>query len=356
MRPTRRMRGPRRVREPRRFRHGLVLGKFYPLHAGHEHLVRSALRACDRVTAQVLAASVESVPLEVRMGWMREQHPGARVVGAIDDAPVDYSSDAAWDAHMAVIEGLLDAPVDAVFTSDAYGAELARRLGVTWVRVDPGRVVNPVSGTAVRADVAGHWAELAPAVRAWLAPRVVVLGAESTGSTTLAAALAERLGTAWVPEYGREHSIVREGGLGAPWRSDEFDLIADRQIAMEDAALRAVPVPVLVCDTDILATALWHERYVGAPAPRLLARAAAHPPALYVLTGDEIPFAQDGMRDGEHIRHAMQDRFRAVLASGAVPWIEVRGSVAERVAASIPPIEAVVQERLRFSPPLPQRG
>ena len=338
-----------------RFEHGLVLGKFYPLHVGHQHLVRTALQRCRRVTVQVLGSSVESIPLEVRADWLREEHPTAHVVAAIDDAPVDYDSDDAWAEHMVVIEGLLDAPVDAVFTSDEYGSELADRLGASWVQVDPGRVLHPVSGTAVRADPAALWWALAPAVRAWLTPRVVVLGAESTGSTTLAEALADRLGTAWVPEYGRLHSEVREGGLDAPWRSDEFDLIVDRQIGWEDAARRLVPRPLLVCDTDVLATAVWHERYVG-PAPAALwARAAAHPPVLYVLTGDEIPFVDDGLRDGEHLRHDMHRRFREVLDGQPVPWTEVRGSVAERVEAVLPAVEEAVAGALRFALPLEQR-
>lgn len=335
--------------------HGLVLGKFYPFHSGHSHLIRQAQRVSDRVTVQVLGASVESIPLDVRADWIRESHPGVRVVAAMDDAPVDFQSDAAWDEHMAVIDALLDEPVDTVFSCDAYGGELARRLDARWVRIDEGRRINPVSGTAIRADVAGNWQELAPAVRAWLTARVVVLGAESTGSTTLAEALAERLGTLWVPEYGREHSEIREGGLTAPWRSDEFDLIVDRQIALEERALRQVPVPVLVCDTDVLATALWHERYVGSVAPRLQEAAAAHPPLLYVLTGDEIPFEQDGMRDGEHIRHDMQQRFRDVLAACGVPWLEVRGDVPTRVDAAESALRPLLDEHLRFAVPLEAR-
>jgi NadR type nicotinamide-nucleotide adenylyltransferase len=347
------------VRE-QRFGHALVIGKFYPLHAGHSHLIREALRASDRVTVQVLAASVESIPPGLRADWIREEHPAAHVVAAIDDAPVDFDSAEAWDAHTAVIAGLLDAPVDAVFTSDEYGAELAHRLGAQWVQIDAGRERNPVSGTAVRADPAAHWHELSPAVRASLAARVVVLGAESTGSTTLAEALAHACRTRWVPEYGRELSLTRVGGMDAPWRSDEFDLIVDRQIALEDAALRRVPVPLLVCDTDVLATALWHERYVttpdaGAATERLLARAHAHRPDLYLLTGDEIPFVQDGTRDGEHIRHAMQDRFRQVLAAQPVPWREVTGDVAARVAASLPLIDAAIARRLTFAAPLEGR-
>ncbi|WP_243695379.1 AAA family ATPase [Agromyces protaetiae] len=337
------------------FAHGLVIGKFYPLHAGHSHLIRSALRACDRVTVEVLGASVESIPLARREAWLREEHPTACVVAALDDAPVDFESETAWDEHTALIASLLDAPVDAVFSSDSYGEELAARLGATWVQVDAGRTRNPVSGTAIRADLAGHWHELAPAVRASLAARVVVLGAESTGSTTLADALAEALGTVWVPEYGREYSGVREGGLTAAWRSDEFDLVVDRQLGLETSALRTAPKPVVVCDTDVLATAIWHERYLGAPAPRILERAAAHRPALYVLTGDEIPFVQDGMRDGEHLRHDMQDRFREVLAAQPVPWLEVRGSVAERVAQALPAIEAALAEAHAFAAPLEGR-
>ena len=333
-------------------RHGLVMGKFYPPHAGHHHLIRSALRRCERVTVEVIAASVETIPLADRIAWLREEHPTARIVGTVDDTPVDFDSPVAWEAHTAIIRGLLDAPVDAVFTSDAYGEELARRLGADWIPVDPVRRLNPVSGTAVRDDLAGRWHELSAATRAGLAARIVLVGAESTGTTTLTEALAERTGAAWVREYGREHSTVRDGGLQTPWRSDEFTVIVDRQIASEEAALRVTPVPFLLCDTDVLATAIWHERYVGAPAPEIRRRAAAHRPDLYILTGDEIPFVQDGWRDGEHLRHAMQERFREALAAQPAPWIEVRGSVDERIAAALPAIEVAVAARCAFGAPL----
>jgi HTH-type transcriptional regulator, transcriptional repressor of NAD biosynthesis genes len=330
------------------FRHGLVLGKFYPLHAGHSHLIRTALSRCAEVTVELLGASAESISLSTREEWLREEHPTARVVAAVDDAPVDFGSPAAWDEHMVVIESLLPSTVDAVFAGDPYGAELARRLGARFVPVD--RAGLAVSGTAVRADLAGSWWALAPSVRASLVTRVVVLGAESTGSTTLAAALATAYGTSWVPEYGRAYSEVR--GLTEPWRGDEFDLVADRQVAAEQRAARRAPTPLLVCDTDVLATALWHERYVGTGAPRLLDR--VEPPGLYVLSGDEIPFVQDGMRDGEHIRTSMQQRFRDVLAAQPVPWLEVRGSVPQRVAAARPAIDRALAAAARFTPPLEQ--
>ena len=93
------------------------------------------------------------------------------------------------------------------------------------------------------------------------------------------------------------------------------------------------------------------------PAPAgLLARAAAHSPALYLLTGDEIPFVQDGLRDGEHLRHAMQQRFRDTLAAQPVPWLEVTGSVADRVAQSAAAVDRMLAGAFDFALPLEQQA
>ncbi|TNU77356.1 adenylyltransferase/cytidyltransferase family protein [Miniimonas arenae] len=340
----------------RQFAHGLVIGKFYPLHVGHLALIRAALAQCDRVTVQVHVSNVESLDGELRAAWLREECPTAHVVVGRDDHPVDYTSEAAWQAHVQVMRDLLDAPVDAVVTSDAYGEELARRFGATWLRVDPGRLGTPVSGRAVRADPARWWWALPPAVRAWYARRVVVTGAESTGTTTLALALQEHFGTPPVPEYGRTWSEIRPGGLATPWHSAEFDLIAREQARLEEDAARRTPVPLVVADTDALATALWHERYVGGPSPSVLALAEPRRPDLYLLTGDEIPFVQDGLRDGEHIRHAMQARFREVLQVSGVAWVELRGDPGERLAAAVALVEPLLATPRALADPLPQVG
>ena len=90
--------------------------------------------------------------------------------------------------------------------------------------------------------------------------------------------------TQWVPEYGRDHTVLKHQaavadaarrGRPAPpleelaWDADDFGLIAERQTALEETAARAGS-PVLVCDTDALATRVWERRYVG-----LESRAAA---------------------------------------------------------------------------------
>ena len=70
-------------------RHGLVIGKFYPPHRGHQLLVDSAARCCERVTVVAMAASHESIPLQRRLEWLRAIHagqPNVVVTGIVDDA------------------------------------------------------------------------------------------------------------------------------------------------------------------------------------------------------------------------------------------------------------------------------
>jgi len=237
--------------------HGLVLGKFLPPHAGHHELVDFALGCCSRVTVLVLGSVTEPIPLSLRRDWMRARHPAARVVAGWDEIPVEFDDPLVHDAHIELMERLLNEPIDAVFTGEAYGDLLASRWGVE-------HVLHPrdgvISGTVVRADPGPWWSSLEPGVRAWFCRRVVITGAESTGTTTLARGLASQLGTVWVPEVGREVSEAR--GLPYVWRDVDFEMIARRQQRNEDRAAR-VSGPVLVCDMDALATCIWQERYTG---------------------------------------------------------------------------------------------
>ena len=163
--------------------------------------------------------------------------------------------------------------------------------------------------------------------------RVVILGAESTGKTTLAIALAEHYQTTWVPEFGRLYTEARRP-RGELWRSDEFTFIATEQVRMEDALERSAN-RVLICDTDAFATAIWHERYLGQPSPDVLAVAAGRRYDLYLLTDVDTPFVPDDIRDGESIRGWMHKRFQNELSRMGVPVLLLSGPHEQRLAAAI---------------------
>ena len=371
-----------------RFRHGLVVGKFYPPHAGHHLLINAAARLCDRLTVVVAASSVESIPLDQLAAWLAAAHvdqPGVVVLAAFDDHPVDYGSAAAWDAHMAIFEAAVArgavlhglepaaAVIDAVISSEPYGAEIARRLGAADVRIGAGEPRRS-SGTAVRADIVGRWDDLAPVTKAGLARRVVFVGAESTGTTTtsreVTAALRARGGvwgaTAWVPEFGRSYTVGRlavaaaqAAAAGRPppgmsdllWTPEDFVEVANRQLAVEDAAA-GTGSPVLVCDTDAFATAIWHERYLGGRHAGVEAIAESRAHHLYLLTDHHgVPFDQDGVRDGEHLRSWMTSRFVEALDASGRRWDLLTGSPAARAATALAAVDRLCRDSWRFSPP-----
>jgi nicotinamide riboside kinase len=209
-------------------------------------------------------------------------------------------------------------------------------------------------------------------VRAALARRVVVLGAESTGTTTLSRALADHYrarggvwtDTGWVAEYGRAYSeeklaTLRAADPEADWEdveftSEEFPVIARRQDDDEQRAARGGS-PVLFCDTDSFATAIWHERYLNAPSPDVMAVAARTPRHLYLLTDHEgVPFEDDGLRDEPHLRPWMTGRFREELERTGRRFLLVTGSPEERLRTAVAAVDGLLAAGWHFADPLPE--
>jgi NadR type nicotinamide-nucleotide adenylyltransferase len=310
---------------------GLVIGKFYPPHRGHKLLIDTAAQESEKTVVIVCAKPTDTIPGELRGQWLQEIHPNAEVM-VIDDR-YDENDSKVWAENTL---RWLGRPPDAVFTSEDYGDRYAALMGSKHISVDRCRARMQISGTAIRRDPFANWDYLEPAVRAWFAKRVCVLGPESTGTTTLAKALAEKLHTTWVEEFGREYSELKLAKDDLDWRTDEFTMIAQEQARREDAAAREAN-RVLICDTNAFATVLWHRRYMGSHNKQVAEIALKGRCDLYLLTGDEIPFVQDGLRDGEHIRHEMHTWFERALADQSVPWKLLRGSPDERL-----------QEALRF--------
>jgi NadR type nicotinamide-nucleotide adenylyltransferase len=198
----------------------------------------------------------------------------------------------------------------------------------------------------VRASPLDHLEWLEPCVRAWFVRRVVLIGAESTGKTTLARMLAERYATEWVPEYGREVWKRRVAGLPLDgplpaWSSDDFRAIAAGQQKREEAAARRAN-RVLLCDTNAFATGTWHERYLGHRDEAVDEIGRRDRVDLYLLTAADFPFVQDGWRDGEAIRDWMHARFEEQLAALPTPVVRLRGPLDQRLADASAAIDALL--------------
>jgi NadR type nicotinamide-nucleotide adenylyltransferase len=323
------------------WREGLVIGKFRPPHKGHGWLIESALAGVKHLVVIVCADDSDTISAECRGSWLREIYPSAEV-RVVESTSYDPDDSELW-AKLTVM--WLGRAPDVVFTSEAYGEPFARALGCDHVLVDPGRERFPVSGSAVLKDPLAHLEFLEPCVRAFFIPRVVIVGAESTGKTTLARALADHYNTVWVPEYGR---LFSEGMLphGYSWHTNDFVHIARAQQSLADQLARKAE-EVLICDTDAFATWLWHQLYLGSDAAAVKAIAEQARAALYLLAGDDVDWEDDGTRDRPNQRQWFQNRFRDELAASGRRWVEILGPHAERMAAAVGEIDGLLRKRPR---------
>jgi NadR type nicotinamide-nucleotide adenylyltransferase len=158
--------------------------------------------------------------------------------------------------------------------------------------------------------------------------RVCLLGAESTGKSTLAEALAERYATLWNPEYGRPYTQLGRPS-GAPWTSWEFTHIARVQCWYEDFLAESA-TRVLFSDTDAFTTSVFHEVYLGQPATgfdELVSRRYD----LFVVCGLDAPWRHDGIREFESQRRWMHERYVEHARASGSPWLVADGPLDARI-------------------------
>lgn len=312
---------------------GLTLGKFAPLHRGHQHLIETALREIDELVVLVYdAPDVTSIPLPVRAGWIRQLYPSVRVIEVWDGPQaVGRDPDLMRRHEECVLRALGDSRIDRFYSSEFYGEHMSRALGAEDRRVDPDRADVPVSATAVRAEPFRHRAFVAPEVYRDLIVNIVLLGAPSTGKTTLAERLARDAGTKWMPEYGRE--VWERHHVDRRLTPEQLVEIARGHVEREDALLLESD-RVLFCDTNALTTFVFAHAYHGDALPELerIAAACATRYDLTFVCGDDIPYADTWDRSGDGDRDVMQRRTLAELAARRIPYLVLRGDLAARAA------------------------
>ena len=190
-----------------RMKIGLTLGKFAPLHLGHQHVIETALREVDHLIVLIYdCPELATTPLPIRAGWIRSLYPTVEVLeawGAPTETGLDPAITAQHDEYLK--KRLRGYDITHFFSSEPYGEHVSKALDCEDRRVDVERSYVPISATAIRMDAFGNRRFLHPIVYRDLITQVVFLGAPSTGKSTLTEELAKRHQTTWMPEYGREY-------------------------------------------------------------------------------------------------------------------------------------------------------
>ena len=325
------------------FETGYVIGKFSPLHNGHEHVIRTAQQNCSQVV--LLSWSLpefDGCSAEARLRWLETVFPDciALVIGSKAVEKFDFSPPPANDASDQVqrnytsniikIAGL--PPPDAVFSSEAYGLGLSQSLqeaftrNVSHVSVDFDRTQFPISGTDIRADVHTHREYLSPDVYASFVNSVCFVGAESTGKSTLSERLAADMKTPRVEEYGRTLWVERGGELDF----EDYLHIAETHIEMEEAAKRKANRFIFV-DTTPLTTLFYSKEHTGRVDPKLIELSNRRYDVTFLCHPD-FPMVQDGWRGEESFRQAQHEWYLKELAALQIDFVSLLGTLEEKIA------------------------
>lgn len=333
----------------RRFRCGLYGGCFNPLHQGHVRCMLTAANRCERLIIAIShGARRGEIDIRQRYRWVYEavKHlPHVELLVLTDDAPdkAAYTGEN-WLADAQRIRDYAREPIDAVFCGSDYGPDS------WWRRCYPGAEVivlprDGCSSSEIRRSPIACWDMLPAFVRPYYARRVLIIGGESTGKSTLTISLARHYNTCWLEEVGRE--IAARSGTDQWMIPQDFTDILLTHKARETALLQQAN-RVLFEDTDCLTT-LFYISFLDGPekAPNAAladAIAALNRFDLILCLQPDVPFIQDGDRS-EVIgadRAGYSAQLTALYAARGLKVIPISGDYQARYQQAVRYVDALL--------------
>jgi len=176
--------------------------------------------------------------------------------------------------------------------------------------------------------------------------KIVIIGPESTGKSTLSELLAKHYDTEWCPEYAREYLLTH----GTQYSFDDLATIAKGQLALEekyavDVLQHTPPKEILFIDTDMYVMKVWCEFVFGKCHQFILDEIVNRTYDLYLLCNIDLPWIQDELREypDEQPRQELYRIYKDILINQHVPWVEISGSYEKRLATAIAAVDKIIE-------------
>jgi NadR type nicotinamide-nucleotide adenylyltransferase len=169
--------------------------------------------------------------------------------------------------------------------------------------------------------------------------KIVVIGPESTGKSTLCAQLAEHYKTVWCREYAREYLETN----GMDYTYDDLLRIAKGQINLEEATLSTMDnrQPTVFIDTDMYVMKVWCEFAFGKCHSWILNQAATREYDLYLLCDVDLLWVKDNLREYPDLktRNKLYHFYKDIMVNQPVPWVNISGNYEERFNSAIDAVD-----------------
>jgi NadR type nicotinamide-nucleotide adenylyltransferase len=174
--------------------------------------------------------------------------------------------------------------------------------------------------------------------------KIVTIGPESTGKSSLCSQLAEHYSTVWCPEYAREYLLSH----GMNYTYDNLLTIAKEQIALEDNYLQRMThdARIIFIDTDMYVMKVWCEFVFGKCHQWILDRIRQRKYDLYLLCNIDLPWVRDELREYPDIerRQQLYNIYRSLMQKQSTPWVEISGNSEERFAKAVAAVDDLMKK------------
>lgn len=245
-----------------KYKVGMYGGSFDPLHIGHIHDIIRAASVCEELYVMISwCEGRESTRKELRYRWVYNsiKHLDNVKIMLVEDKAVskeEYNTDYYWEKGAKDIKEMIGKPIDVVFCgSDYLGSNRFESLYSPESEVIYfDRKEVPISSTELRFDVYENWQYLPPICRPFYARKVLVVGGESTGKSTLVQNLAISYNTNFIKEVGRDTCEIA-GGEDFMNVQDLYENLLKQKTLEIDALFNCNKI--LFIDTDALTTKFY---------------------------------------------------------------------------------------------------
>lgn len=170
--------------------------------------------------------------------------------------------------------------------------------------------------------------------------KIVVIGPESTGKSTLCEQLAKHYQTEWCAEYAREYLLTH----GSNYQFGDLLAIAKGQLSLEEATAQKVQQQngsLLFIDTDMYVMKVWCEYVFGRCHPFILEEIATRKYDLYLLCDIDLPWVKDELREypDEQPRRELYRIYKDIMENQSTPWAIIHGNYEERLQKAIAAVD-----------------